>query len=223
MAQLDPFHCSMTSARLFPLTSVAYPTAKQIEADAQLTLVRIAPVTPGPLGLGLGTIDQPAPLQCSMRVPVGFEEPEASIAPTDQQSDPLTQVAPNNPPPSPDGNGSASSVHVEPFHDSMRGLTVDGEPPERFDNEMPTAQHWKALAQVEPRGTSSTPVPGTVAMYHPEVAAVAAGDDRKALASKATAATQTTTAAPWRTGRARDACEGFRSIRHACSRPALRR
>ena len=38
---------------------------------------------------------------------------------------------------------------------------------------MPTAQHWSALAHVEPSRTSSAPVPGTVATYQPDVAASA--------------------------------------------------
>ena len=40
-----------------------------------------------------------------------------------------------------------------------------------FSMEMPTAQHWRALAQVDPRTTSSAPVPGMVAMYQPDGAA----------------------------------------------------
>src|SRR5580693_2494795 len=159
-----------------------------------------APATPGPLGLGLGKGDHPVPLQCSKSVPVGFDAPEATTAPTAQQSDALTQVAPNSPPPSPGGSGGATSVHVDPFHDSMSGLTCDGPPPERLVKVTPTTQHWKALAQAEPRGTSSAPVPGTVAMYHPEVGADAAGEDARPLPSRATTVTQGTdsVAAPLR-------------------------
>jgi putative hydrolase of the HAD superfamily len=36
-----------------------------------------------------------------------------------------------------------------------------------FWMDTPTAQHWSALAHVEPSKTSSAPVPGTVATYHP--------------------------------------------------------
>ena len=43
-----------------------------------------------------------------------------------------------------------------------------------FSMETPTAQHWKALAHVDPSRTSSAPVPGTVAMFQPEGAAPAA-------------------------------------------------
>ena len=47
----------------------------QLDADAQLTLERMAPTTPGPLGVGLGTTDHDVPFHCSMRVPVGFPLP----------------------------------------------------------------------------------------------------------------------------------------------------
>ena len=40
-----------------------------------------------------------------------------------------------------------------------------------FSMEIPTPQHWTALAHVDPSKTSSAPVPGVVATYHPEVAA----------------------------------------------------
>ena len=40
-----------------------------------------------------------------------------------------------------------------------------------FTMVMPTAQHWRALAQVDPRRTSSAPVPGMVATYQPDGAA----------------------------------------------------
>ena len=144
-------------------------------ADAQLTPLRMAPATSGPVGLGLGTADHSEPSQCSVRVPVGFPVPDATTAPTAQQSDPLTHVAPKNPPPSPGGNEGVTSDHAEPFHDSMSGFAVDGPPPPRLVKEMPTAQHWSALAHVVASGTSSAPVPGTAATYHPDVAAVAVG------------------------------------------------
>ena len=173
MLQLDPFHCSTTSVRLFPFTSVAYPTAMQLDAEAQLTLERMAPTTPGALGVGLGTMDHDAPFHCSMRVPVGFPLPDPTTAPTAQQSEPLMQVAPKSPPPSPPGNGTGTSVHVVPFQDSISGLADDGLPPPRFIKVMPTAQHWTALAHAELRRTSSAPVPGTVETYQPDVAASA--------------------------------------------------
>ena len=145
----------------------------QLDADAQLTLDRMAPATPGPLGVGLGTTDHDVPFHCSTRVPVGFPLPDPTTAPTAQQSEPLTQVASKSPPPSPPGNGSGTSVHVVPFQASMSGLADDGPGPARFPKLMPTAQHWSALAQVEPSRTSSAPVPGTVATYQPDVAASA--------------------------------------------------
>jgi hypothetical protein len=149
----------------------------QLDADAQLTLERMAPTTPGPLGVGLGTTDHDVPFHCSMRVPVEFPVPDPTAAPTAQQSEPLTQVASKSPPPSPPGNGIGTSVHVVPFQASMSGLADDGPGPARFPKLMPTAQHWSALAHVEPSRTSSSPVPGTVATYQPEVAASAVGVD----------------------------------------------
>ena len=144
----------------------------QLDADAQLTLERMAPTTPGPLGVGLGTTDHVLPFHCSMSVPVGFPLPAVTAPPTAQQSEPLTQVASKRPPPSPSGNGSGTSVHVEPFQDSMSGLGNDWPPP-MFSRVMPTAQHSSELAHVEPMRTSSEPVPGTVATYHPDGAACA--------------------------------------------------
>ncbi len=49
---------------------------------------------------------------------------------------------------------------------------------------MPTAQHWSALAHVEPSRTSSEPVPGTVATYHPDGAAAAVCVERSPGAAK---------------------------------------
>src|SRR5580704_12497465 len=129
----------------------------QLDADVQLTLDRMAPATPGALGVGLGTTDHAVPSQCSARVPVGFPVPDPTTAPTAQQSEPLRQVAPKRPPPSPSGNDKGTSVHVVPFQDSMRGLADDGPGPVRFPKLMPTDQHSSALAQVEPRRTSSAP------------------------------------------------------------------
>jgi hypothetical protein len=97
----------------------------QLDADAQLTLERRAPTTPGPIGVGLGTTDHDVPFHCSIRVPVGFALPAATAAPTAQQSEPLTQVASKSPPPSPSGNGIGTSVHVAPFHASISGLGND--------------------------------------------------------------------------------------------------
>src|ERR1700689_616156 len=64
--QADPFHCSITVWRSAPVSSVEYPTATQLDADAQLTPWRNAPTTPGPVGAGLGTIDQETPFQFSI-------------------------------------------------------------------------------------------------------------------------------------------------------------
>src|SRR5580704_4386565 len=97
----------------------------QLDADAQLTLVRTVPTTPGPLGEGLGTADHDTPFHCSMRVPVGFPLPAATVAPTAQQSEPLTQVASKSPPPSPSGNGTGTSVQVVPFQASTSGFGND--------------------------------------------------------------------------------------------------
>ena len=90
MLQAVPFHCRIRSLRLSPLSSVEDPTATQLDADVQLTPCRSAPPTPGPVGVGLGTIDQEEPFQFSIRVPLGFPPPlTPSTAPTAQQSDPL--------------------------------------------------------------------------------------------------------------------------------------
>src|ERR1700733_11379873 len=103
----------------------------QLDADAQLTLERMAPATPGPLGVGLGTTDHDVPFHCSISVPVGFPLPDPTTAPTAQQSEPLTQVAPKSPPPSPPGNGSETIVHDVPFQVSKSGLADDGPGPAR--------------------------------------------------------------------------------------------
>src|SRR5271165_5092311 len=101
MFQAVPSHCRITSLRLFPLASAAKPTATQLDDDVQLTLCRIAPTTPGPVGVGLGTMDQEVPSQCSVSGPLGFPFPASSMAaPTAQQSDPPAQEIPNSPPPS---------------------------------------------------------------------------------------------------------------------------
>jgi len=97
----------------------------QLDADAQLTLERMAPTTPAPLGVGLGTTDHDVPFHCSVRVPVGFPLPVATTAPTAQQSEPLTQVTSKSPPPSPPGNGIGTSVHDVPFQASRSGLGDD--------------------------------------------------------------------------------------------------
>ena len=86
----------------------------QFDDDVQLTLWRIAPTTPAPAGVGLGTMDQELPSQCSINAPVGFPFPPLSVnsVPTPQQSDPLTQVTVKIPPPSPVGSGGvAFNVH----------------------------------------------------------------------------------------------------------------
>ena len=106
------------------LPSVENPTAVQFDADVQLTLCRIAPATPAPVGVGLGTIDQAVPFQFSMSVPIGLPPPADSFSsvPTAQQSEPLTQEMSKNPPPSPAGSGGvASNVHDVPFQVSTSG------------------------------------------------------------------------------------------------------
>src|ERR1700728_3528018 len=110
----DPFHCSITAPRFSPLSSLENPTATQLDADVQLTPCRFAPTTPGPVGVGLGTIDHEVPFQFSISVPVGFPSPAATprTAPTAQQSDPLTQDTAKNPPKWPGGSGGcAPRVH----------------------------------------------------------------------------------------------------------------
>ena len=168
MFHAAPFHCSMTSLRFLPLWSVANPTAKQFDDDVQLTLCRIAPTTPAPVGVGLGTMDQDDPFQFSISVPVGLLFPlSLRSAPTAQQSDPPTQEMSNSPPPSLAGSGGcAPSVQAVPFQVSTSGENVPLEL--MFSMVIPTPQHWVALAQVDPRRTSSAPVPGVVATYQPE-------------------------------------------------------
>jgi hypothetical protein len=97
----------------------------QLVVDTQLTLERTAPTTPGPLGVGLGTMVHDVPFHCSMRVPVGFPLPAVAAPPTAQQSEPVTQVAPKSPPPSPSGNGVWAIVHVAPFQASTSGVGND--------------------------------------------------------------------------------------------------
>ncbi len=128
---------------------------------------------PAPDGVGLGTMDQAPPSQCSMSVPTGFPLPElASTVPTAQQSEPLTHETSKNPPPSPAGSGGCgSSAHTVPFHDSTSG---ENDPLVlMFWIDTPTAQHCRAFAQVDPSSTSSPPVPGTVATDHPPMGAAA--------------------------------------------------
>ena len=144
------------------------PTAKQFDDDVQLTLCRIAPTTPAPVGVGLGTMDQDDPFQFSISVPVGLLFPlSLRSAPTAQQSDPPTQEMSNSPPPSLAGScGCAPSVQAVPFEVSTSGENVPLEL--MFSMVIPTPQHWVALAQVDPRRTSSAPVSGVVATYQPE-------------------------------------------------------
>ena len=141
MLQTAPFHCSMTSLRPLPFWSVEKPTAKQLEADVQFTSCRSAPPTPGPVGVGLGTTDQALPFQFSIRVPDGPAFPPApTIAPTAQQSDPVTHDTPNNPPPWPAGSGGgAASTQAVPFQVSTIGENVPLEL--MFTMEIPTPQH----------------------------------------------------------------------------------
>ena len=159
------------------MSSAAYPTATQLDADVQLTPCRIAPTTPGPVGFGLGTTDQALPFQFSMRLPDGPPLPfMPTIAPTAQQSDPVTHETAKNPPPWPAGSGGwAASVQAVPFQLSTRGAKVPLEL--MFWMEIPTPRHCRALGQAEPRRMSSAPVPGVVATYHPEgAAALPTGD-----------------------------------------------
>ena len=171
----------------------------QLDTDTQLTLERMAPTTPEPLGEGLGTTDHDVPFHCSMRVPVGFPVPDPTTAPTAQQLEPLIHVASKSPPPSPPGNGigerGSMSCHSRP---QRVGLAVDGPLPPTFPKVMPAAQHWRALTQVEPRKTSSSPVPGTVATYQPDVDASAVGTVPIPPHSAAAATTPESTAAPRR-------------------------
>ena len=168
MLHAPPFHCSIKALRFSPFWSLAYPTAKQLDAEIQLTPCRTAPTTPGPVGVGLGTTDQALPFQFSMRVPVGFPFPlTPRTAPTAQQSDPVTHETLNSPPPRPGGSGGgAASVQVVPFQVSASGEKVPLEL--MFWIEIPTAQHWTALGQDDPSRMSSAPVPGVVATYQPE-------------------------------------------------------
>src|ERR1039458_2671403 len=123
MFHVEPFHCSIKSLRFSPLSSVEYPTATQFDEEVQLTLCRIAPATPGPVGFGLGTIDQEEPFQFSISDPVGFPCPfTPRAAPTAQQSDPLRQEMSKNPPPWSGGTGCvAASVQAVPFQVSTIG------------------------------------------------------------------------------------------------------
>ena len=126
MVHAAPFHCSIRSLRLRPmLPPVEYPTAMQLDADVQLTLCRIAPATPAPVGVGLGTIDQAVPFQFSISVPIGLPPPAG-----------LVQLGPHRPavgtahagdveePPAVAGRQRAAcafSVHDVPFQVSTSG------------------------------------------------------------------------------------------------------
>ena len=140
----------------------------QLDADAQLTPWRSAPTTPGPLGFGLGTMDHAVPFQFSTRVADGPPLPMApTMAPTAQQSDPVTHETAKKPPPAPAGNGGcAASAHDVPFQFSTSGEKVPLEL--MFRMEIPTPTHWSALGQADPSTMSSAPVPGVVATYQPE-------------------------------------------------------
>ena len=111
----------------------------QLDADVQLTPCRSAPTTPGPVGLGLGTIDHAEPFQFSISVPDGLPSPfTPRTAPTAQQSEPLTHETSKRPPPCPAGTGGvAARVHVVPFHVSTSGAKVLPEPEPMFSMETP--------------------------------------------------------------------------------------
>ena len=173
MDQVVPFHCSASALRFSPLSSVEYPTATQLDEDVQLTLCKMAPATPSPVGVGVETIDQADPSQCSASVAVGLPLPpdSSSTVPTAQQSDPLRHETPKNAPPSLAGSGDATRVQVDPFQVSASGLYPPLPPNWMLT---PTAQHESALAHVDPSRTSSKPVPGTVPTYQPSGAAAPA-------------------------------------------------
>ncbi len=124
MDQVDPFHFSARAFRSSPLLSVEYPTATQLDDDVQLTLCRMAPATPLPVGVGVGTVDQTDPSQCSESVAVGLPVPPDSsrTVPTAQQFDPLRHETLKSPPPSFAGSGDATCVQVDPFQVSASGL-----------------------------------------------------------------------------------------------------
>jgi hypothetical protein len=63
--QLEPSHAS-ADARSWPDGAVNCPTAMQLVMTGQATASRVA--SGGPVGLGLGTIDQVAPFHCSTSV-----------------------------------------------------------------------------------------------------------------------------------------------------------
>jgi hypothetical protein len=75
-----------------------------------------------PPGLGLGTIDQAVPFQCSIRVcsmvePDSSQEPTAQALDADRSSTPLKLAVPV-----PAGTGTATLDQAVPFHCSASGL-----------------------------------------------------------------------------------------------------
>jgi hypothetical protein len=89
-----------------------------------------------------------------------------------------------------EGRLTIATVQALPFHDSTSGV---GSP--LLGRVAPTDQQESALAQVDPRRTSLTPLgaPGAVTMFHPEERAAEAG--RAAIPTADVAAANTTRAA----------------------------
>jgi hypothetical protein len=88
MDQALPFQCSIKVCcrEVFPLGTVAVPTAQQSEASTQATPERLLACG---LLLGVGTTDQALPFQCSATLPLPVR-----AEPTAQQSELVTQVTP---------------------------------------------------------------------------------------------------------------------------------
>jgi hypothetical protein len=120
--QLVPFQDSMRvlGTKLTPMLLV--PTAVQAAAETQDTPERGSPSDPR---LGLGTTDQLAPFQDSMRV-LGRRSVLSALLPTAVQAAAETQDTPERPLALDPGLGLGTTVQLVPFHDSTRvvGLSL---------------------------------------------------------------------------------------------------
>src|SRR6185295_7198894 len=109
---------SVWTIKRVAIPPAAWPTEKQVCADAQET-----PASSSDRRgvLGLGTMDQRTPSQCSMSVFAKPLVPPIARDPTAVQSDSPRQVTARNSASAPGGSTAGTTDIVVPFHRSTNG------------------------------------------------------------------------------------------------------